>query len=823
MIKKTILFFVLASSILLIADPPPTFDLRDVNGENFVTSVKSQQGGTCWTHGAMAPMESNMLMTGIWTDAGEEGEPNLAEYHLDWWNGFNQHNNDDIDPPSGSGLEVHQGGDYRVTSAYLSRGEGAVRDIDGQSFDTPPLRYSPDYHYFYAREINWFVAETDLSKIDSIKTVIMDHGAIGTCMCYSNSFINGQYNHYQPPSSTLDPNHAVTIIGWDDNRVTQAPEPGAWLVKNSWGADWGYDGYFWISYYDKHSCQHVEMGAISFQEVGPFEYDNFYYHDYHGWRDTFSDCSAVFNKFISEGDELLKAVNFFTAADNVDYTVIIYDDFINGNLQNELTSQTGSIVHYGLHTVDFDVPVMLENGDDFYVYLDLSHGGYPYDRTSDVPVLLGASYRTIVESSANEDESYYKVGDEWFDFYEYEFSNSLWDETGNFCVKALTGITGLSVNPEGNFNPQGPVGGPFVPQNITYQFENKGIIPFDYEISNDPVVTWITLSGDISGALQPNEVAEVLVEINDNANTLDPGAHIATIQFINLTDHVGDTNREVILAIGEENLIYDWNFEIDPGWSTEAAWAFGVPAGNGGEHGYPDPTSGYTGDNVYGYNLNGDYPNNLTEKHLTTELIDCSNLYNINLKFWRWLGVEQPQYDHAYIRVSNDGENWSTIWENEEEITDNNWAQYEFDISEIANDQAAVLIRWTMGDTDGGWRYCGWNIDDVQLYALEGEITEAEDNVLILPELYNNYPNPFNPYTTIVFSTVESNENTEITIFNLKGQKVKTLINEILPAGNHSVVWRGKDKSGNDVSSGIYLYKIKSGGYTSTKKMILLR
>lgn len=86
----------------------------------------------------------------------------------------------------------------------------------------------------------------------------------------------------------------------------------------------------------------------------------------------------------------------------------------------------------------------------------------------------------------------------------------------------------------------------------------------------------------------------------------------------------------------------------------------------------------------------------------------------------------------------------------------------------------------------------------------------------------SNFPNPFNPTTTITYSIPISN-NVELSIFNIKGQKITTLFNEHLTKGKHSIVWSGCDQHSNQVSSGIYFYKLKVGNQVSVKRMLLLK
>ncbi|MBN2445698.1 MAG: choice-of-anchor J domain-containing protein, partial [Phycisphaerae bacterium] len=224
------------------------------------------------------------------------------------------------------------------------------------------------------------------------------------------------------------------------------------------------------------------------------------------------------------------------------------------------------------------------------------------------------------------------------------------------------------------------------------------------------------------------------------------GGYSDTISFVNTTDGLGSTTRGVELSVGVPQVVYEWDLSTDPGWTTQGSWAYGQPTGGGGAYGSPDPTSGYTGANVYGYNLAGDYTNSMAETHLTTAAIDCSGLSDVHVTFWRWLGVEQPSYDHAYVRASNDGSTWTTVWQNTSEVADSSWNQMDIDISAVADNQSTVYLRWTMGATDSGWTYCGWNIDDIQIVALGGEPPALN---ILLPD---GTPDQMAPGTPATFS-----------------------------------------------------------------------
>jgi hypothetical protein len=122
------------------------------------------------------------------------------------------------------------------------------------------------------------------------------------------------------------------------------------------------------------------------------------------------------------------------------------------------------------------------------------------------------------------------------------------------------------------------------------------------------------------------------------------------------------------------------------------------------------------------------------------------------------------------------------------------------------------------GINPGGMQtYCALDIDF-------SPFVSSQPTTIPQPEIYlTNYPNPFNPETTITFSVPQTSSFVTLSIYNIKGQKVKKLVNEVLPAGKHSVVWNGTDDNDSQVGSGIYFYKLKAGDFEKSRKMLLLK
>ncbi|NQT61704.1 MAG: T9SS type A sorting domain-containing protein, partial [Candidatus Marinimicrobia bacterium] len=104
-------------------------------------------------------------------------------------------------------------------------------------------------------------------------------------------------------------------------------------------------------------------------------------------------------------------------------------------------------------------------------------------------------------------------------------------------------------------------------------------------------------------------------------------------------------------------------------------------------------------------------------------------------------------------------------------------------------------------------------------------VSVVDENITKLPHtqiLSQNYPNPFNPSTTIEYE-LSKQTRVKLTVFNIRGQAVKTLYDEVNSPGNYDVQWNGMDQQGNQVSTGVYFCRLEAGDYSKTIKMMYMK
>lgn len=248
--------------------------------------------------------------------------------------------------------------------------------------------------------------------------------------------------------------------------------------------------------------------------------------------------------------------------------------------------------------------------------------------------------------------------------------------------------------------------------------------PLSYRITSLPASG--RLIDPLGGPI--HDVPHVLADFG-NVVICDPPTYFqGTVQFTYRADDGGtaplggeSNEATVAVTVGGPERVYFFPLDTNPGWQAGGQWAFGDPLGQGGNNGgAPDPETGFTGPNVYGVNLAGNYSIAIGGPYtLTTDPLDLSGVTETRLRFRRWLNTDFPPYVRSKIEASADGDTWNTVWEHTGTniISDSSWRLIELDLSAV-DDQPAALVRWSYQIASGAWPYSGWNIDDIEIWGI---------------------------------------------------------------------------------------------------------
>ena len=376
-------------NINLLGNNDYSMDYFNLADSGKVLGVRDQAASDdCWAFASLASLESNLLMNNINTGF-------LSTAHLELMT------QDSLYTPSfiTFNRDFNSGGRMEFTTAYVLNYWGPVKESDmpfetvlnlidnnttvNQSDVTNKKAMVDVDDVFYLSNSQGICSN---NTINTIKEYIVNYGALATSVYFNNVYVNGKYYYYN--GSELS-NHAVAIVGWDDNvEVTsfnnRATRKGAWIVKNSYGTSVGDGGYYYISYDDVNIC----TDAAGFYNASLDMSDEAYYYDDLGVNtilESPNNVNYLANYFTKKtsGEETIDKVTFATAIAGMDYTVY-YADNINGNLENWQELASGTTNHVGYMSVDIDKDIKISDSygiivkfetddtidDNFYVAIE---------------------------------------------------------------------------------------------------------------------------------------------------------------------------------------------------------------------------------------------------------------------------------------------------------------------------------------------------------------------------------------------------------------------------------------------------------------------
>lgn len=344
--------------------------------DDILTPVKDQgRTNTCWAFATNSLLETASIVEGL-------GVLDLSEMHLEY--AITREGFTDGTKSDGLNRTLDEGGNPIYSSSYYFRHEGPLFEnslpFNGSvapiSLDTMPNETAVlDVDTFgYTYYSNYAACSTN--QINSIKEKIVKYGSAGSSMYYSDTYLFSDTYYYFP--GNLNANHAVVIVGWDDNipasLFKHTPNgDGAWIVRNSWGSSFGENGYLYISYSDTKICGN----SYYYSGVRVNEYDNAYLaseymasHNLNLGGDT-TYLTARFTKK-SEESEYLDKVSLEVTAGN------LYEVYISRS--NNLNSQSDwSLLGKGTADTDGIVSVKFEPiriDDDFTIITKRTGTGY---------------------------------------------------------------------------------------------------------------------------------------------------------------------------------------------------------------------------------------------------------------------------------------------------------------------------------------------------------------------------------------------------------------------------------------------------------------